>query len=58
MPSNGRGAFVGEAISRVLELYGCTVMRECYVNDRGNQVDEIGKTIIGEGQQYAGEYVN
>lgn len=56
--ANGRGAFVGEAIARVLELYGCTVMRECYINDRGNQVDEIGKTIIGEGEQYAGPYVD
>lgn len=55
--AGGRGAFVGEAIARVLELYGCKVMREYYVNDRGNQVVEIGKTIMGEGEQYAGEYV-
>lgn len=55
---NGRGAFVGEAISRVLELYGCTVMREYYVNDRGGQVTSLGKTILGEGEEYAGKYVN
>lgn len=56
--ANGRGAFVGEAIARVLELYGCTVMREYYSNDRGNQITELGKTILGEGQEYAGPYVD
>lgn len=56
--ANGRGAFVGEAIARVLELYGCKVLRECYVNDRGTQIDELGKTILGLGDQYAGKYVN
>ncbi|MBI4948478.1 arginine--tRNA ligase [Candidatus Berkelbacteria bacterium] len=56
--ANGRGAFVGEAIAKVLEQYGCTVMRECYINDRGNQVDELGKTIIGAGEQYAGKYLD
>lgn len=56
--ANGRGAFVGDSICRVLELYGCDVKRECYVNDRGVQVDEIGKTILGEGDQYAGAYID
>ncbi|HUD21160.1 MAG TPA: arginine--tRNA ligase [Candidatus Saccharimonadales bacterium] len=56
--ANGRGAFVGEAIARVLELYGCTVMREYYVNDRGNQVNNLGKTILGQGEEYAGKYVD
>jgi arginyl-tRNA synthetase len=56
--ANGRGAFVGEAIARVLELYGCTVMREYYLNDKGNQVTALGRTIIGEGEpEYAGKYV-
>ena len=56
--ANGRGAFVGEAICRTLELYGCHVLRECYVNDRGTQVDEMGKTILGQGEQYAGKYID
>lgn len=55
--ANGRGAFVGETIARVLELYGCTVMREYYVNDRGNQVLELGKSVLGVGEQYSGEYI-
>jgi arginyl-tRNA synthetase len=57
--ANGRGAFVGEAIARVLELYGCTVMREYYVNDRGNQIEALGKSIVGvEGGEYAGKYLD
>lgn len=57
--ANGRGAFVGETISRVLELYGCTVMREYYVNDRGKQIESLGKTIIGDlDGEYSGKYVD
>ena len=58
--ANGRGAFVGEAIARVLELYGCTVMREYYVNDRGVQVTQLGHSILhpeDPEKQYSGLYV-
>lgn len=57
--ANGRGAFVGEAIARVLELYGCTVMREYYCNDRGNQITSLGKTVLGDpAGEYAGQYID
>lgn len=59
--ANGRGAFVGEAIARVLELYGCTVMREFYVNDQGTQIEKLGHAILhpeDEERQYAGQYVD
>jgi arginyl-tRNA synthetase len=59
--ANGRGAFVGEAIARVLELYGCTVMREFYVNDRGGQIDKLGHSILNPSdpeKQYSGSYVD
>lgn len=59
--ANGRGAFVGEAISRVLELFGCTVMRECYINDRGGQIASLGHAILHPDdpeRQYAGRYVD
>lgn len=59
--ANGRGAFVGEAISRVLELYGCTVMREYYVNDQGTQVEKLGHALLNPDdpeRQYAGKYVD
>lgn len=57
--ANGRGAFVGEAISRVLELYGCTVMREYYVNDRGVQVETLGHSILKDAKaEYKGVYID
>lgn len=57
--ANGRGAFVGEAISRVLELYGCTVMREYYVNDRGGQIESLGHSVLKDGQgEYSGDYID
>src|SRR6185295_545609 len=48
--ANGRGAFVGEAIAKVLELYGCTVMREYYVNDRGGQITSLGHAVLKDGK--------
>ncbi|HSX42164.1 MAG TPA: arginine--tRNA ligase [Candidatus Saccharimonadales bacterium] len=59
--ANGRGAFVGEAIARVLELYGCTVMREFYLNDTGTQVDHLGHSVLhgdDPAKQYSGPYVD
>lgn len=57
--ANGRGAFVGETIARVLELYGCTVMREYYLNDRGGQVLALGHSILKDSQQeYHGKYID
>ena len=57
--ANGRGAFVGETISRVLELYGCTVMREYYVNDRGGQIDSLGHSVLKDDKaEYNGKYID
>ncbi|MEK7171056.1 MAG: arginine--tRNA ligase [Patescibacteria group bacterium] len=57
--ANARGAFVGETIARVLELYGCTVMREYYVNDRGGQIAVLGHSVLkDELAQYRGEYID
>lgn len=54
---NGRGAFVGETLARTLEKSGAEVAREYYVNDTGSQVENLGKTILGEEQLYKGEYI-
>lgn len=56
--ANARGAFVGETIARILELYGCTVMREFYVNDRGGQIESLGHSILHDKQaEYSGSYI-
>jgi arginyl-tRNA synthetase len=40
-----RWAVVGDAIARVLEAAGARVVREFYINDRGNQMDKFGASV-------------
>jgi len=57
--ANGRGAFVGETIARVLELYGCSVAREYYLNDRGGQVIALGHSVLKNNRaEYKGDYID
>jgi arginyl-tRNA synthetase len=43
--ANGRGGFGGDTLARVLKFAGFTVTREFYVNDAGNQIKLLGKSI-------------
>jgi arginyl-tRNA synthetase len=59
-----RWAAVGDAIGRVLEAAGAEVTREFYINDRGNQMDKFGASLMARahGEQppedgYQGAYV-
>ena len=59
-----RWAVVGDAIARVLAAAGAEVTRECYINDRGNQMDLFGASIeaaaLGEPipeDGYQGDYI-
>ena len=40
-----RWAAVGDALGRVLTAAGAKVIREFYINDRGNQMDLFGKSV-------------
>ena len=40
-----RWAAVGDALARVLEASGATVVREFYINDRGVQMDRFGESV-------------
>ena len=42
---NGRAAAIGDVVARVNEWLGHEVRREFYVNDYGNQVELLGKSI-------------
>ncbi len=62
--ANGRGGFLGDALSHVLELAGFFVEREYYVNDTGNQIITLGKSILSaaglmaeEDSFYKGAYI-
>jgi len=42
---HGRGAAVGDAVASILQAAGYDVQREYYVNDAGNQVATLGRSI-------------
>jgi len=56
---NGRGAFFGDTLANLLEMAGFKVTREYYVNDAkvNTQIQELGKTVIGEGKAYLTPYL-
>jgi arginyl-tRNA synthetase len=61
---HARNAAYGDALARVLELYGEQVEREFYVNDAGSQVRALGASIraLARGEEvpedgYRGDYV-
>lgn len=62
--ANGRGGFLGDALASILEAAGNKVEREYYVNDTGNQVRTLGKSILAaagiipyEETFYQGDYI-
>ncbi|HEU4338857.1 MAG TPA: arginine--tRNA ligase [Planctomycetota bacterium] len=44
--AHGRQAAIGDSLARILAHAGFTVGREFYVNDAGNQIDNLGKSIL------------
>ncbi len=61
---HARNAAYGDALARLLALYGHEVTREFYVNDAGSQVAKLGESILAlaQGEEvpedgYKGEYV-
>jgi len=51
---HGRGAAVGDALSRILAFTGCRVTTEYYVNDVGNQIEKLGKSLYARYVQACG----
>lgn len=54
---HGRGAAVGDAIARILDAAGYRVDREYYVNDAGNQMETLGRSIWARYVALAGREV-
>ncbi len=52
---HARGAFTGDAVARLLEAAGHDVTREFYINDFGNQVEVLGRTVHKRYRQLCGE---
>jgi arginyl-tRNA synthetase len=54
---HGRGAVVGDALASVLTAAGYEVEREYYVNDAGNQVATLGRSIWMRLRELEGEQI-
>lgn len=61
---NSRGGFPGDALANVFTWCGAKVEREYYLNNAGNQITILGKSILKEagllkekGEFYSGEYI-
>jgi len=54
---HGRGAAVGDVLARLLEFAGFRVEREYYVNDAGNQMRILGRSVWFRCRELAGEAV-
>ena len=55
---HGRGAVVGDALARLLAAAGFQVTREYYVNDHGNQVDILARSIHLRYQELFGRAID
>ena len=55
--AHGRGAAIGDAISRLMKKAGYEVTREYYVNDGGNQIYNLGLSLYARYQQLFGREV-
>ncbi|HAA02857.1 MAG TPA: arginine--tRNA ligase [Syntrophobacteraceae bacterium] len=51
---HGRGAATGDVIARILDACGYNVEREYYINDAGNQMDTLGRSLYFRYQQLLG----
>ena len=54
---HGRGAVVGDVLARLLEATGYSVDREYYVNDAGNQIRTLARSVWIRLRQLGGESV-
>ena len=52
---HARGAAVGDALCNVLDFAGYNVTREYYINDAGNQVENLARSIEARYKQALGQ---
>ena len=55
---HGRGAALGDALANLLTATGHEVVREYYINDVGNQILTLGKSLYFRALELMGQVVN
>ncbi len=54
---HARGAVVGDVMANILAAVGYRVFREYYINDAGNQMNNLGKSVFLRYRELLGEQV-
>ena len=54
---HARGAVVGDVVANILAAVGYQVFREYYINDAGNQMNNLGKSVLLRYRELLGETV-
>ncbi len=52
---HARGAVVGDVVANILAAVGYQVFREYYINDKGNQMNNLGKSVLLRYRELLGE---
>ncbi len=55
---HGRGAAVGDVLANILQKAGYDVQREYYINDAGNQMSMLGRSVLARYRQLSGQQVS
>ncbi len=55
---HGRGAAVGDSLCRVLRMAGYQVTSEYYINDVGNQMQTLGRSVYLRYQEHLGRRID
>jgi arginyl-tRNA synthetase len=55
---HGRGAVVGDVLSNILGASGYAVFREYYINDTGNQMNNLGRSVFSRYLSLLGKTVD
>ncbi|MEI8173370.1 MAG: arginine--tRNA ligase [Deltaproteobacteria bacterium] len=55
---HGRGAVVGDVLANILGASGYAVFREYYINDMGNQMNNLGRSVFSRYLALLGETVD
>jgi len=54
---HARGAVVGDVIANILDASHYSVVREYYINDAGNQMNNLGRSVLLRYQELQGDQV-
>ncbi|MCX8041753.1 MAG: arginine--tRNA ligase [Thermodesulfobacteriaceae bacterium] len=52
---HGRGAAYGDSIARILSFTGYRVFKEYYINDKGTQMEILGRSVYLRAKELSGE---